>query len=540
MRNHDQNAWLKRMISTQLLFYRIILLAIMHLISPLNSQAQEHKPTEPKQTTDDAGVDDTGFDDTGFDDAGFDDAGFDDLTQLEVKTGALPPPPSALRIDGFARSQWASWVLRSPDETWAKGRQNLDLSAHYKADDWHITFDGHMEYDLLYDVSESPFDPVQEEEYRLKYIPGVQSIAKRVNLGQVGVTISTGRQIVTWGENDGLSALDLINPQDQREPGLSDIDDMKLAVWLSRLQLAQGKHGLEFIVRHEGYYGLLVPPQADYSPFNAIMGDQSSMISMALLERIQKKEFRFVHEHEGVSAETQSYFLRYQYRGEGFDVGAYGASLLDLQGVIGPMNLAELISPNNDQVKISYQHPRYTLFGLTLALPMGSWLWKGELVSAFGRPVNVGDGQDINQLKTADVDTLTSVFGLTYSGFSDTNLSVEYQRGFLLSEEPSLSFFVPPTLDIVALRASRTFWRERFNASAIASMIVPRWTEPSRFHDPKRGGLLRLDLSYRILDQLKLGVGYVHYMTGDEFGPFFGLEEHDRLFAQLRWDFTIY
>ena len=61
------------------------------------------------------------------------------------------------------------------------------------------------------------------------------------------LTLSTGRQIVTWGEGDGLSALDVINSQDQREPGVADIDDIKLAVWLSRLQVAQDKHSFEHV-----------------------------------------------------------------------------------------------------------------------------------------------------------------------------------------------------------------------------------------------------------------------------------------------------
>lgn len=486
------------------------------------------------------GFDDEDFDDEGFDDEGFDDGGFGDLSELEIQPSALPPPPSALRIDGFTRSQWASWILRPLEKSWAKGRQNLDVSVKYKKVDWLFTADGHVEYDLLYDLDDGPFDPVQEEEYRMRYIPGVQSISKRISLGHFGLTLSTGRQIITWGESDGLSALDVINSQDQREPGVSDIDDIKLAVWLSRLQLAQNQHSFELIVRHEGHYGILVPPQADYSPFNAIMSRQSAMIPAVLLEQLQNKEFRFTHDHEGVSVDTQSYFLRYQYRGEGFDLGIYGASLLDVPGVIGPMDLTQLIDPTQNQVNIAYQHPRYSLLGLTLALPMGNWLFKTEAVTNIDRPVNVGEGNDINQLKIDKANTLTSVFGLTYSGWTDSTLSIEYQRGFLLSEAPNADFFIPPTLDILVLRANRTFWRERLSASLVTMMIAPRWSSPQRFYEPKRGGLLRVDTSYRLLDQLKLSLGYIHYMTGQDFGPFYGLDDHDRVFTQLRWDFTVY
>ena len=485
-------------------------------------------------------TDDEGFDDEGFDDGGFDDGGFDDLGDIALSPSKIPPPPSPLRIDGFLRSQWAQWSLRPLKDSWAKGRQSLDLSAKYKKEDWTLTADGHVEYDLLYDLADGPFDPIQEEEYRLRYIPGVQSMMKRFSLGQVGITLSTGKQIVTWGESDGLSALDVINPQDQREPGVADIDDMKLSVWLSRLQIAQGKHSAEFIVRHEGNYGILVPPKADYSPFNAMIQQQADRIPPPLVELLQSKSFRFAHEKEGIARDTQSYFLRYLFRGEGMDIGLYGASLLDQQGVIGSINQAQLLSPAQKQVDITYQHPRYTLTGLTIAKPIGSFLWKGELVSSLNRPVNVGEEGDINQLEVVAVDTLTSVIGLSYSGFTDTMLSIDYQKGFLVGEEPDKPFFVPPTLDILALRATRTFWRERFSTGVVASFIVPQWSTPSKWLQPKRGGLIRADLSYRLLDQLKASLGYVHYLTGEAFGPFYGLDEHDRLFMSLRWDFTVY
>ena len=379
---------------------------------------------------------------------------------------------------------------------------------------------------------------MQVEDYRMRYIPGIQSISKRLSLGNMSINLSTGRQIVTWGESDGLSALDVINPQDQREPGVADIDDIKLAVWLSRLQLSQNKHSLEFIVRHEGHYGILVPPRADYSPFNAIMNSQSDMIPPALLAQINSKELRFAHESEGVSADTQSYFLRYLYRGEGFDLGLYAASLLDVQGVIVPPEFTDFLSLDRKTIELLYQHPRYSLAGMTLALPMGNWLIKAELVSSMDKPVNVGE--DFNQLDVANIDILTHVFGVTYSGLADTNLSIEYQGGQLLGSNKDLAFFVPPNLDILAMRASHTFGRERFSASAVLSMLVPQWSNPSQLHKPERGGLFRLDVSYRVLDQLKASLGYIHYLTGEEFGPFYGLEEHDRLFAQLRWDFTVY
>ena len=55
----------------------------------------------------------------------------------------------------------------------------------------------------------------------------------------------------------------------------------------------------------------------------------------------------------------------------------------------------------------------------------------------------------------------------------------------------------------------------------------------------KGGWLFRGEASYEILDGLKTGLGYVTYQPGDDFGLFYGLHDHDRLFTWLRWDFRV-
>jgi hypothetical protein len=464
--------------------------------------------------------------------------GFDDLDDVTLKPSA-PLKSSPLSINGFARTQWAMWTLRPIEDSWAKGRQNLDLKATYKKSDWVLTLEGHLEYDLLY-LTEGPFDPVQKEEYQARYIGGTQSVSKRFSLGEGSLSISTGRQIVTWGELDGISALDVINPQDQREPGVAEIDDLRIAVWLSRIQYTRASHSLEFMVRHEGNYGLLVPPQADYSPFNTIIASQPLVATL-----LGGKELRFAHEREGVGADTQSYFARYRYYGSGFDLGVYAASLLDGRGVLnGPKLLTSFMTAlgatGSGPIEITYAHPRYSIVGTTFAKPWGNWLLKGELVSAINQPTNTGDNEDLSSLEIEEVDTLTGGLSLTYSGISDTVIAAEYQRSTLLSEDPDQPFFFPPNIDILAIRANSTFFRERITVSGVISLIAPQWSQPSAAHRPERGGLLRFDASYRLLDSLKLALGYIHYLSGDDFGPFYGLEDHDRVFTQLRWDFNVY
>ena len=42
--------------------------------------------------------------------------------------------------------------------------------------------------------------------------------------------LKVGRQIVNWGRSDTLRVLDVLNPLDNREPGLTDIEDLRRPV----------------------------------------------------------------------------------------------------------------------------------------------------------------------------------------------------------------------------------------------------------------------------------------------------------------------
>ena len=47
--------------------------------------------------------------------------------------------------------------------------------------------------------------------------------------------LKLGRQIVNWGRSDTLRVLDVLNPVDNREPGLLDLVDLRLPVGMAKL-----------------------------------------------------------------------------------------------------------------------------------------------------------------------------------------------------------------------------------------------------------------------------------------------------------------
>ena len=291
---------------------RIILIYCL-LISMVYAQESKKQPdsTQDKKTQDQE-LD--GFDNNdGFDNSGFDDGGGFEIKSDTGVVKATIKEPSPFSFSGFLRSNWAAWTRRfDSGNPWAKGRQSLDLSAGYQGSALRILLEGHLEYDMAYLYKTGDYDKEQIRQYQFRFLNGTQSISYRVG----GLDLSTGRQIIAWGEGDALSALDVISPRDQREPGISDIDDLRLGVWMSRVRYTHKQHDFDLLVKHEGYYGEFVPPMADYSPFRALLSS-NPLLATAL----NGADLRFKHDPTGVNADTQNLFGRWLYRGNGLDLG---------------------------------------------------------------------------------------------------------------------------------------------------------------------------------------------------------------------------
>ena len=58
--------------------------------------------------------------------------------------------------------------------------------------------------------------------------------------------------------------------------------------------------------------------------------------------------------------------------------------------------------------------------------------------------------------------------------------------------------------------------------------------------DPFNAFVARGELGYALSDTLALTLGFIGYVPSETtFGPFYGLGENDRIFANLRWDFAL-
>ncbi len=505
---------------TRLLTSAVLVAAMITCARP--AIAQEVKPpveTPPPEDEDDGWGDDDGDDDITIDDS-----------ELELDG------PRALSLTGFFRSDWGFWAERFDGEdqgngrsAWAKGRQSLDLVLTGKQDFFRFILAGHFEYDTRYLGDEhgltTDFDDATGDAYAWQLLP--REALMGFSLGRFDLTI--GYQIVAWGEGDAFSVVDVVNPRDMREPGLADLDDIRMSVLATRLGFFIGDHRIEAMVLHEANFGLRSPPFGPFSPLPALVGTLDTPLPLDQI--FAGKQVRFVDAEPRFALDQQQPLLRWVYKGPGIDLGAYAAYVMDKQGTIALPDPAAILDPTAKTVDLTLEHPFYTVLGTS-----GAWAWESLLVkweagTQLQRSFNVEDNSGgVPSLGTEEATTIDAMVGLTYTPFTDLMLGLEFSKSTFINEPDGLLF--PADLPFTAFRLSYRLLKERLRLAAAFSMFGLTTADEIGF-------LARAEANYELRDGFKLGLGYVHYFPSEDLGPASGLGDHDQLFFKLRWDFTL-
>ena len=480
--------------------------------------------------------DDAGFggdDDAGFggdDDAGFgsdDDAGFGGAT-TDAPAVAPPPPPSPWIVGGALRSEWAAWTERfgGDDNPFAKGRQALDLDARWRGGRWRLQLAGHLEGDAAYLHERDTWQDATIEQYAWRFWPRDSFLSAA--FGAFDVTV--GWQTVAQGQAEVTGFLDTANPRDLREPGLAELEDLRLPVLSTRIGWFSGADRVELLVVHESSFGLRTPPIGPFSPLPALLADQAPP-GVNVDAALDGKELSFRHAQGRWGAQWQQVFARWEHQGRGVDLGFYAASTLDKVGVFRLDSVTPFLAPDVDRIRLTLDHLRYTVVGHAGATTVGDVVLRWEVGSELGRPLNVDatpEGGSVLDYRIGVVrrPVLQAMLGGTWTAPGDVSVSAEVAKAHVLDAPAEL--LLPVEAPVVALRLMRTMLRERLRLMAVASM----------FGAPRRyGWLARAEASYELGDGLRAMVGYMHYGPGDSFSPISGLDDHDRALLRLRWDF---
>lgn len=314
------------------------------------------------------------------------------------------------------------------------------------------------------------------------------------------VDIKVGRQIVVWGKADSIRVVDILNPLDLREPGMVDIEDLRLPVGMAKLDYYLGSgfgSGLDSGV-DAWNASLMLIPEVRFSKQPAYGSD-----FYVAPTRLPPEE------HIASRTEHLQYAAALSGRFTGWDISLHYADIYS-------NTTYQSTDANGAPVR---KHPRVTLWGAAANATSGNWLYKGELALL--------DGLRYSSLPEEQFRRADALLGLEYYGFTDTTLGVEIADRYILNYDEALNSSangIQKEESQLALRYTGKFLREKLELGFLSSLWGPG----------DGGGFYRAWAEYELSAGLLLSGGMVVYQSGDN--PMFKrIARNDRLFAELEY-----
>ncbi len=367
-------------------------------------------------------------------------------------------------------------------------RSTITLSSKMRFGDWQFFISGHGFYDAAYSIQdrEQYTDALldlyeQELEFDDLYLMG--SLTSNLD-------IKIGRQVVVWGKSDNVRVTDILNPLDNRLPGMVDIKNRRLPVTMTKLDYYTGDWNLSSIMIHEVRFSKNPVYNSDFYPGTVPLPPEES---------------------PGVSLENQQYALALNGIFSGWDLSLYAAYVFDER--------AHIVQKASSTQR---EHSRVLMTGLTSNIALGNWLLKGEAAWF--------DGLEYANLPDEDFSRLDYMAGIEYTGFSETLLSLEVVNRQILDFEEQLTL-APDisqenTLQSVA-KLVRDFANDTVQLKILLSVLGTHGED---------GMFERFQLDYKFTDAITLMGGVIFYQSADQ-GALSSIEENDRVFAELLYEF---
>lgn len=367
---------------------------------------------------------------------------------------------------------------------------HLELNAKFSSS-WQARISGKGAYDFAYSIKDrNKFtDDVldnYEKEFELgeTYIQG--SLTKSLD-------VKIGRQIVVWGKSDNIRVTDVLNPLDMREPGLTDIEDLRLPVAMSRLDYYLGDWGLTGIAIHEIRFNKNPEYGSDFYPGSKPSPHEDKP------------------EHCGKNTE---YAAAINGIFSGWDISFYWADYYN------DMPHMELISAPPPQTE--WKHARLKMLGAAFNAAVGNWLLKTEAAYIDGFEFFNSPGKEYSR-----IDALA---GIEYSGFKDTTVSMEAVTRHINDFDQALELPPDETQEDEfqwVFRLTRTFLHDTLTLTLLASTYGATGQD---------GAFQRFSTEYDVTDSIEITGGVVLYQSGD-LAMYRNISDNDRLFFNIKYSF---
>lgn len=305
-----------------------------------------------------------------------------------------------------------------------------------------------------------------------------------------GLDLKFGRQIEVWGTSDNIRVTDVINPLDNRQPGLVDIENLRLPVTMTKLSSYWQDWDFSILAIHEQR-----PPKEA-----ALNGE------FFPIQNLNTANAANFPEAETTSNWQTTLGLAAEGRFRGWDLSLYAAEVQDSRW-------------HFSADKQSRQYGQIQMLGAA-----GNWVLSDFLLKAEVAVLNDLQYNTVTDQKSR----LDSLIGFDYLSIPNWSFSLEIADRWIQDYETAMASF-PDLVQAhnwqTAVRASRDF---NHDLGRVTYLLTAFGSEA------QEGGFHRLWLDYDWSDTQQISVGIIDYFGGTH--PMWNLiQNNDRIFAEIKF-----
>ena len=408
---------------------------------------------------------------------GFDDEGFDDEI-IDVVVNIAPEAKGAL----YGSLDIEAQHNISNDKNLSSLKSLVDLIGEYKFDNG-VKVNGNLKgyHDFAYDLENGVAPNGYESEINLNELNIEFEISPNFDF-------KTGRQIVVWGKSDSIRITDILNPLDNRTPGLVDIKNLRLGRTMSKLDYYVDNLNLSIIALHENRFSENPKSGSDFK--STIDLDEN------------KPEDNF--ENMGTALSLTGVF-------EGYDVGLYFADTY-------------VDKPYLQNGVLQYDN-KSKMIGAAYNKVVDSFLFKAEVARFDQIKYNLSTTSTVEKART-DV-----LLGLEYNGITDGSISYEVAlrkiSDYVATINNALNAYKREEEYQQVVRFSQSYLNQTLDLSIVLSAMGS---------SAQDGGSARVSLDYAIDDETSVSGGVIDYIGGDN-ATIDAYKDNDRIFATISRSF---
>ena len=329
--------------------------------------------------------------------------------------------------------------------------------------------------------------------YQLENLSAPNGYKSEIELNELNIELEIlpnldfkiGRQVVVWGKSDSIRITDILNPLDNRKPGLVDIKNLRLGRTMSKLDYYVDNLNYSIIALHENRFSKNPKSGSDFKSaidLNEIHPDDS-------------------FENTGIAISLTGAFV-------GYDIGVYFANTY----IDKPYLLPGVLQYDN----------KSNMFGISFNLVDNGFLFKTE----------VAHFDNIKYNETGGGKPRTDVLlGVEYNGISDGLISYEIALRKIHDYEAVMysqnNSYVIESQYQQALRFIQSYFNQTLNFTSALSVFG---------NQAQDGGSIRVELDYALDDELTISGGVIDYLAGDN-PAINAFKDNDRIFAKITHSF---